>query len=547
MGDGRGDHCPGSQWGRDRAGRRHLRNDSLAPLAGMFFGLAAAAVAGAFAAVAEWTMIDDRPAPSLRLAAMALPMGIAIGATVGLVAGRATASAAVLSGAILAGGWFLETSHAHLDRWRWTLGAACAVLALTSAAIAFRKPSRGILRAPIKGFFAGLVGVTFLAAMLASIHWLEIGSLPRLALCALGLAGLPTGALFGLALGLVGWIIVPRAPSGTSEGPAPEQHPPFQFGLRTLLLGVAAVAVMLWVAGLVIPMRQNYVHDRAVRALGIGVEFDAIPDDWLTSFLGGRLETLQPKPVRSVSMNQVCTDGDLALLGYLPELRELRLSSSRVTDAGLAHLLPLRELESLSLACPQVTPEGRSVLAELPRLRWLRVDVISDEGLERLSDFASIESLAVFGNITDAGLEHVSKCTTVESLVVFGDITDAGFEHLARMKSLRSLRMRSGRNVTGKGLAQLASLPNFESLDLTGAIRDSDLAGLAGLRRLRDLSLRLAMVTDDGMDHLTALPSLPNVILEGCQITTACAARLRQALQARDPTAPVLLAPWRSQ
>jgi len=77
--------------------------------------------------------------------------------------------------------------------------------------------------------------------------------------------------------------------------------------------------------------------------------------------------------------NKDVTDDTLALLGDLPNLKELTLNDSSVTDAGLAKLAQLSRLESLRIARTQVTAEGvRSFLAAPPpRLR--QIDVSGNE------------------------------------------------------------------------------------------------------------------------------------------------------------------------
>lgn len=504
-------------------GRRHLRPSVLAPLAGLFGGLAIAAIAGSIATITEWMWIRAQPVSSLCFTVLALPLGAAVGTAIGLIYGRSTAAAGLLSATFLAFGWFWETDPKHLERWHWTLGAAGVAVMVTATLIVYcRQRLPRVMLSALKGLFAGLVAVSFLAVTVASAQWLATGNVPSVIVRALGLAGLPVGAVLGIGLGLVAWLVLPRAPAFTSADAAAAQRPRFQFGLRALLLDVAALGVLLWLAELVLPIRQNYQHERAVNQLlsRSSMEFEPLEPDWLASFVGGRLDRLHHTGVRRLWFRQDCTDDDIAPLEYLTELRKLDLVSLRVTDAGLAYLGSLRELESLDLVCPRVTPEGLSVLAKLPRLRSLVMYHVSDEGLER-----------------------IARCESLESLVMSGNITDAGLQHLARMKNLHSLRMQPGSNLTGKALAHLAALPNLESLDIDAPIADGDLTGLAGFIALRDLCLRCASVTDGGLVHLEALPSLQVVVFDRTLVTKPGTARLRETLRARDATGRVLVVP----
>ena len=62
------------------------------------------------------------------------------------------------------------------------------------------------------------------------------------------------------------------------------------------------------------------------------------------------------------------TDADLAAIGRLTRLRELKASSERITDAGLAHLRRLVGLRKLDLSHAPITDSGLAHLAVLAAL-----------------------------------------------------------------------------------------------------------------------------------------------------------------------------------
>jgi len=77
--------------------------------------------------------------------------------------------------------------------------------------------------------------------------------------------------------------------------------------------------------------------------------------------------------------NKDVTDDTLALLGDLPNLKELTLNDSSVTDAGLAKLAQLSRLESLRIARTQVTTEGVRAFLAAPPPRLRQIDVSGNE------------------------------------------------------------------------------------------------------------------------------------------------------------------------
>ena len=77
--------------------------------------------------------------------------------------------------------------------------------------------------------------------------------------------------------------------------------------------------------------------------------------------------------------NKDVTDDTLAMLGNLPNLKELTLNDSSVTDAGLATLAHLPRLESLRIARTQVTADGVKAFLASPPPRLRQIDVSGNE------------------------------------------------------------------------------------------------------------------------------------------------------------------------
>lgn len=253
------------------------------------------------------------------------------------------------------------------------------------------------------------------------------------------------------------------------------QHRPFQFRLRTLLVGMLLVSLGLgWFAA----RRQVAQRQRAAVAgiVGLGgvVHFDyefaahggfdrwSRPNEptWLRNLLS---EDFFHRAVSVSFCNQrELTDDDLGFLEDLPQLKGLSIDRGRISDEGLGHLAGLTSLERLTLA-------------------------------------------------------HVG-------------ITDAGLERLEGLRHLRSLNL-FGTAVTGAGLESLQGLPRLQQLNLAYTqLRDEELANLRACRQLQEVRLRGANITDAGLGYLDGLSELRRLDLTATKVSNAGVQDLRSAL-----------------
>lgn len=79
-------------------------------------------------------------------------------------------------------------------------------------------------------------------------------------------------------------------------------------------------------------------------------------------------------------------DGDLEIIGQLPQLTRLRLEKNPISDAGLRSLKDLNHLESLNLYGTKVTDASMDLIAGLPALKkiYLWQTEVSQAGIESL-------------------------------------------------------------------------------------------------------------------------------------------------------------------
>lgn len=113
-------------------------------------------------------------------------------------------------------------------------------------------------------------------------------------------------------------------------------------------------------------------------AQALGVAFGALGDRTGLEYLGS---------VASVNLaNKRVTDGDLAVLSDLPDLRYLDLSGTQITDRGLRYLRDLDRLEQLSLSATRVTDDGLRDLQELRAIQIISIrnTAVTAEGARAL-------------------------------------------------------------------------------------------------------------------------------------------------------------------
>ncbi len=224
-----------------------------------------------------------------------------------------------------------------------------------------------------------------------------------------------------------------------------------------------------------------------------------------------RLKSLQRIGLRHARL----TDLGLAHLARMKTLRSLELAGTRITDAGLGSLSKTESLEVLSLGVYDegcsVTDTGIARLAELPKLRWLRLDGtgLTDKGLAALSRLQRLEYLTMGGTkITVRGLEGLSTLTRLETIEVPFDIDDRAAKALAKLPSLRRIRSNLS-EITDEGLNALAELDNLQWFDISSEfVTDEGMRAVGRMKNLKLLGLYNARVTDVGFEHLRSLRNL---------------------------------------
>ncbi|MDO4583146.1 MAG: hypothetical protein Q4D62_03480 [Planctomycetia bacterium] len=235
----------------------------------------------------------------------------------------------------------------------------------------------------------------------------------------------------------------------------------------------------------------------------------------------------------SLNLNGSIDDASLKVLGNVPHLREINLTSTAISDDGLRHLAPLSELESLILISTRVRGTSFQYLENLRSLRELTLtsSEFGDEGMERIGTMTSLEELRLDDTaITDQGMPYLEKLHELKLLNLQGSlISDQGLEAIAGLDQLLELYLGGTipydglvyeSPISDAGLNLLQDLTELRILHLNDTqISDTGIPFLKKMKKLRELNLADTYITDASLPALRRLECLREVIVDGTEIT----------------------------
>jgi len=187
----------------------------------------------------------------------------------------------------------------------------------------------------------------------------------------------------------------------------------FRSDVRNTLLCVLAVGVV-WLGYQVNLARRQVAAVAAIKALGGKVTYaDQLPfaarpwaPKWLRNSLGDDIF------ISVIGVNLAGTnvsDGDLARLAELAQLRILSLDETTVGNAGLKRVARLRHVEELSLRDTAVTDTGLECLTGFTSLRLVDLmgTKVSDRGLMQFAGLPNlIQVRLVDTHVTEQGVRR---------------------------------------------------------------------------------------------------------------------------------------------
>jgi hypothetical protein len=204
-----------------------------------------------------------------------------------------------------------------------------------------------------------------------------------------------------------------------------------------------------------------------------------------------------------------CDDEAMRQIGAIPRLRMLMGQGTVAGDAGFAALSRSQTLEYIwGRESHNLRDAGLAALSTMPSLRGIAMSFqnVTDAGLSALPRFPALRQLDPM-DVTDDAFRHVGACTGLEALwcMYCRDTGDRATEHIAYLK-LKSY-YAGATQITDRSLEILGRMNSLEKLEFwqCGGLTDAGVAHLTRLPSLREISLDgLTGVTRDGAARFPA-------------------------------------------
>lgn len=137
------------------------------------------------------------------------------------------------------------------------------------------------------------------------------------------------------------------------------------------------------------------------------------------------------------------SDGNLAQIAGLTDLRRLTIERTRVTNAGLVNLGGLRNLEQLSLDHTKVN--DLTPISKLPNLVELSLihTAAGDADLETLAEMPALRAVNLgYLKLSDSGINTLARLTELEGLSLDGiALSDVAMQQLKALTKLQGLSL----------------------------------------------------------------------------------------------------------
>ncbi len=216
-----------------------------------------------------------------------------------------------------------------------------------------------------------------------------------------------------------------------------------------------------------------------------------------------RIGTLRAIRMSGENGKTAVSDGGLAKLSTLPDLRVIAVDGLWIGTPGLQSLLPAAGIEELYLKSTLVDDESMAVAAKFGNLRKLRISKtqVSNEGLKLLTACRKLEDLDLSENslLNNDGMVHVGQMSELKKLNLWRvAVSDAGIAALAELRRIEWLNL-DNTQLSDAGLPALREMTALTFLHLgSTSVSDSGLPLLEHLTALRDLQLTRTAVTEAG-------------------------------------------------
>jgi hypothetical protein len=254
------------------------------------------------------------------------------------------------------------------------------------------------------------------------------------------------------------------------------------FKMRTMLWVLTGAMVWYGLFANRVINQQHAISE--IRRLGgaVGYAHESSDDkpNAMLAWLASRLGPDWFFSVERVEFNGGATDDSLALLRWLPDVKQLVLRSCLVSHVGLRNVAALSQLEGLALH---------------------DATAINDEAIQTIAGLKHLKQLALGRTaITDASLATIAKFPKIQAITLSDTaVTDAGVKALENNQTVDCLEL-SGTEISDRSASIIGSMPHLRMLGLNETqLTDDGLSALHGLREMRHLSLRGTQVSPDAV------------------------------------------------
>ena len=238
-----------------------------------------------------------------------------------------------------------------------------------------------------------------------------------------------------------------------------------------------------------------------------------------------KFKALRPSEINDASILQLTNLND-----GLAEVTEINADGSAVTSAAFASISKLTNLRQLRLSSTRVNSEACLKIAELPALEVLVLSstVVDDTGVAALSRLSNLKSLELTGcHLTRNGFNAIGAFPALQYLEIRRtNLDDAALDLICNARTLISLKL-SYNPITDQGLDALGKLTSLETLEMNetavqgwGLLHAQKKGGAKSLKNLELFKCPLNGMGAKAIGNFTSLERLelgeiPNLDDEG--------------------------------
>ncbi len=228
--------------------------------------------------------------------------------------------------------------------------------------------------------------------------------------------------------------------------------------------------------------------------------------------LRGSAKTAKNGAITSITVESAdATLDDMKLFGRLLDLESITFLGANFTDEYLAEFKDLKKVKSVTIQNSNITVETLNMLASYPELTSLdiRRDLqLKNKDLDAVANMPKLEKIfAYYNSFGSLAAKRIAKSQTIKvvDLRACSQVDDSACRYLAEMPTLEEVYFRF--LITNDGVEHLSAAPNLKFVEFQDCPIDNGCAAsllkypaLAGLRVFRSKAF-----DDEGVKQIAGL------------------------------------------